>query len=206
MNKRQPHWWERPTGRPAIGVLVDYIGDHLPEAFLKDRRDDYLGYDMSKAAMAPKLPAYVQQMTAFGQWLDGILAQQKGYLTGDRLSAADLAGYHVLWLLRANCGADAIDARLGLSKRITAWMDAIAAIGHGQVTPMTPEEAVAAARAAQPADGFAADADPSGLRKGAAVVVTPEDNAKVPVDGIPVAADAQEIVIERRSDATGRLH
>jgi glutathione S-transferase len=204
--KALSHWWERSTWKPAIGVLVHHIGEHLPEAFLKDRKESYLGYDISKAAMAPKLPAYVQQMTAFAQWLDSILAQHAGYVTGDRLSAADLACYQVLWLLRANCGADAIDASLGLTPRITAWMAGIAAIGHGTATDMTPEEALAAARAAEPMETLTADADPSGLRKGAHVVVTPDDNAKVPVAGMLVAADAQEVVIERTSDAAGRVH
>jgi glutathione S-transferase len=204
--KALSHWWERSTWKPAIGVLVHYIGEHLPEPFLKDRKESYLGYDISKAAMEPKLPAYVQQMTAFAQWLDSILAQHKGYVTGDRLSAADLACYQVLWLLRANCGADAIDAHLGLTPRITGWMARIAAIGHGDFTDMTPEEALAVARLAEPAGTMNVDADPSGLRRGALVVVTPDDNAKVPVEGVLVAADAQEVVIERTSEATGRVH
>ncbi len=204
--KALSHWWDRSTWKPAIGVLVHHIGEHLPEAFLKDRRESYLGYDISKAAMAPKLPAYVQQMASFAQWLDSILGQHKGYVTGDRLSAADLTCYHSLWLLRANCGAGAIDAQLGLSPKTTAWMDRIAAIGHGEVTPMTSEDALAAARAARPADSFAADADPSGLRRGVRVVVTPDDNAKVPVEGTLVAADGQEVVVERESEAAGRIH
>lgn len=200
-------WWDRATWKPAIGVLVDYIGDDLPEAFLKDRKESYLGYDMSKAAMAPMLPAYLQQMTALGAWLDDILEENGDYVTGDRLSAADITCYHSLWLLRANCGADGIDARLGLSPRITAWMERIAEIGHGESTDMTPEDALAAAKAARPsAPAFDADSDPSGIRTGTAVTVTPDDNARVPVEGELVAANAQEIVIRRETPETGVLH
>jgi glutathione S-transferase len=199
-------WWDRATWKPAIGVLVAHIGEHLPEAFLKDRKDHYLGYDISKAGMAPMLPAYVQQMTAFAGWLASILDANGPYLTGDRPSAADLTCYHSLWLLRANCGAETIDRQLALAPSVVAWMDRIAAIGHGTAAEITPEEALAAAKAATPGDAFTADADPSGLRRGTPVTVTPDDNARVPVEGVLVAADAQEVVVARESAGAGRVH
>jgi len=207
LSKALSFWWDRATWKPAIGVLVSHIGDNLPEAFLQDRKDHYLGYDISKAAMAPKLPAYVQQMTAFSQWLDEILTENGDYVTGGRLAVADLTCYHSLWLLRANCGADVIDAQIGLTPRVTAWMERIAAIGHGEVTDMTPEEALAAAKAASPAaPAFEADNDPTGIKPGTDVTVTPDDNAKVSAEGELVAANAQEIVIRRQSAETGALH
>ncbi|TRD22031.1 glutathione S-transferase family protein [Palleronia caenipelagi] len=205
LSKALSLWWDRATWKPAIGVLVDYIGEHLPEEFLRDRKEHYLGYDISKDAMAPQMPAYVQQMTAFAAWLDDMLGEQP-YLTGDALSAADLTCYHSLWLLRANCGAEAIDSRLRLSTRLTDWMDRVAGIGHGTSTEMTSDDAIAAAKAATPVDGFDADDDPSGLHFGQRVTVTPDDNARVPVTGQIVAADAQEIVLARDTDEAGLIH
>lgn len=199
-------WWDRATWKPAIGILVHHIGEHLPEAFLKDRKENYLGYDISKAAMAPMLPAYVQQMACFAGWLSSMLAENGPYLTGDRLSAADLTCYHSLWLLRANCGAATIDAQIGLGADIAAWLDRIAAIGHGSVTEMTPDEALAVARAAEPASLVSVGHDPSGIAAGTAVTVTPDDNARVPVAGTLVAADAQECVVAIDSAEAGRLH
>ena len=204
--KALSHWWDRATWKPAIGVLVAHIGEHLPEAFLKDRKESYLGYDISKEGMAPMLPAYVQQMAAAAGWLDDMLGD-RDFLTGDAPSAADLTCHHSLWLLRANAGAEAIDAQLQLSSRVTDWMGRIAALGHGEKTDISIEDALAAATAARPGDGFAADADPTGLRPGAAVTVTPEDNARVPVEGTLVAADAQEVVVARETDlGTLNLH
>lgn len=204
--KALSHWWDRATWKAAIGILVAHIGEHLPQEFLDDRREHYLGYDISQAAMAPLLPAYVQQMTAFASWLTSMLQENGDYLTGNRVSAADLTCYHSLWLLRANCGADVIDAQLHLSPEVTAWMARIAGIGHGHASEMTPEAALAAAKSAEPADSFAADADPTGLTPGTRVTVTPNDNARVPVEGTLVAADAQEIVIARDTLEAGRLH
>ncbi|MBB3710520.1 glutathione S-transferase [Limimaricola variabilis] len=199
-------WWDRATWKPAIGVLVHHIGEHLPEAFLVDRKTNYLGYDISKPAMAPMLPAYVQQLTAFAQWLDSMLAEHGDYLTGSAVSAADLTCHHTLWLLRANCGADTIDAQLGLSNRVTAWLDRVAAIGHGTCVEIAPEAAIEAARAAEPAEPGIGCNDPSGLAQGSRVTVTPDDNARVPVEGLLVAADAQEVVIARKDPLVGRVH
>lgn len=206
MSKALSLWWDRSTWKPAIGILVDYIGEHLPPEFLADRKEHYLGYDISKEAMAPMLQAYVQQMTAFAQWLDDMLVENGDYLTGNDLSAADLTCYHSLWLLRANCGADAIDKQLGLSSRIVDWMDRIATIGHGQSTEITPEDAVEIARAASPAAPKLQGTDPSGLKAGSMVTVTPDDNARVPVKGKLVAANAQEIILSHESKDAGEIH
>ena len=50
------------------------------------------------------------------------------------------------------------------------------------------------------------DGDPGGLRAGCPVVVTPDDNARVPVKGTLVAAGAGEIVIHRHDPQAGDLH
>jgi glutathione S-transferase len=200
-------WWDRTTWKPAIGILVHHIGEHLPEEFLRDRKEHYLGYDISKAAMAPMLPAHVQQMAAVAEWLDSMLSRTGAFLTGASLSAADLTCYHSLWLLRANCGAETIDAQIGLSPAVTAWMARVASVGHGSATEVSPEEAVAAARAAEPAGAqLPLGGDPSGIAAGTEVSVTPDDNARVPVVGELVAADAQEVVIAREMPETGRIH
>lgn len=199
-------WWDRTTWKPAIGVLVAHIGEHLPEAFLMDRKDHYLGYDISKAAMAPDLPAYVQQLAAVTEWLTSMLKENGPYLTGKALSAADLTCYHSLWLLRANAGEAVIDAQLSLSREIVSWMERIAAIGHGRKSDMSPEAARDVALAATPADPGLGDRDPSGLCLGDQVTVTPDDNARVPVSGRLVGADAQEVVIAIDSTESGRLH
>ena len=198
--------WDRATWKPAIGVLVDHIGEHLPDEFLKDRKDNYLGYDISKAAMAPKLPAYVQEMTAQIAWLASMLRQNGDWLTGPALSAADLSCYHSIWLLRANCGAEVIDAQLHIAPEVVAWMDRIAAIGHGTKTDITAEDALAAARAATPADPGLGDNDPYGIAIGTRVSVTPNDNARVPVTGTLAGADAQEVVVAIDSAEAGTLH
>jgi glutathione S-transferase len=48
--------------------------------------------------------------------------------------------------------------------------------------------------------------DPGGLQAGTAVVVTPDDNARVPVRGTLVAAGADEVIVAIRDDQAGALH
>lgn len=197
-------WWDRTTWKPAIGILVHHIGEHLPDEFMADRRDDYLGYDISKAAMDPMMPAFVQQMCAVTEWLASMLERNGDFLTGDRPSAADLTCHHSLWLLRQNCGAQEIDALLNLHA-ITPWMDRVAALGHGTKTDMTPEDALDEAKAATP-ETLSLAGDPTGFAPGDRLVVTPDDNARKPVTGTLVTADAQEIVLSVESDKAGTLH
>jgi glutathione S-transferase len=73
---------------------------------------------------------------------------------------------------------------------------------------MSAEAALKTAKDAKPApvSHIATDADPLGLRPGTAVTVTPDDNAKVPVAGTLVAADAREIVVHRNDSQTGDIH
>ena len=199
--------WERQMWIPTIGVLVHYIGEHIPPEFIKDRKEGYLGIDISKAAMAPQFEQHVQFLRAQYAWLKQALGNGSGkpFLFGDAPSTADLSIWQTTFLLRKNCPPD-VDDLLGL-KPLNAWYERIAAFGHGAFTEITPEQAFEVARAAEPAAlHLQPQGDPGGLKAGSAVVVTPEDNAKVPVHGTLVAASEHEVIIHRRDAKAGNLH
>ena len=197
--------WERQMWIPIIGVLVHYIGEQIPPEFIKDRKEGYLGIDISKAAMAPQFEQHVQAVRAQVAWLNEALASRP-FLFGSLPSAADLACWQTLWLLRKNCPAD-VNALLGLAP-LLPWYESIIAYGHGTPTAMSAEDAFEVARAAQPAPVTHLDpnGDPGGLKAGRSVVVTPDDNARVPVKGTLVAASAGQIVIHRHDPQAGDLH
>ena len=199
--------WERAIWVPTIGILTHFIGEHIPEEFLRDRREGYLGIDISKPAMAPELPLQRQRVTAQYAWLKTALADGRAFVFGDAAGALDLACYQTIFLLRANCPPE-VDAMLGIDGPLPAWYERVLALGHGTPTPMTPEDAFAAARDAAPAPvtHLRPDGDPGGLRAGSPVTVTPDDNARVPVSGRLVAASASEVVIHRRDSQAGDLH
>jgi glutathione S-transferase len=198
--------WERQLWIPTIGVLVHYIGEHIPPEFIKDRKEGYLGIDISKAAMAPQFEQHTQFVRAQVTWLKQALADGRAFLFGDKPSVADLACWQTIYLLRKNCPPD-VDALVGLTP-LVPWYDRIAAFGHGKPTATTSEEAFAAARDATPAPvtHLQPNGDPGGLPAGAKVTITPDDNARVPVSGTLVAASDREIVIHRRDKEAGDLH
>jgi len=197
--------WERQMWIPTIGVLVHYIGEHIPPEFIKDRKEGYLGIDISKDAMAPQFEQHLQFVRAQYAWLKQALTG-KAFLFGDALTAADLSIWQTTFLLRKNCPPE-VDALLGL-QAIVPWYERIAAIGHGSFSAMSAEQAFEVARSSEPAPvtHLQPNGDPGGLKAGAAVTVTPEDNARVPVSGTLVAAGEHEVVIHRRDEQAGNLH
>jgi glutathione S-transferase len=198
--------WDRAMWIPTIGVLSHFIGDQLPPEFIKDRKEGYLGIDISKAAMEPDLPLHRQRVAAQYAWLKTALADGRKFIFGDSPSALDLTCYQTIFLLRKNCPV-AVDALAGHAP-LVPWFERVAAIGHGRFEPMSGEDALAAARLARPAPvtHLQPDGDPGGLRAGTAVTVTPDDNARVPVAGTLVAASDSEVVIHRRDADAGDLH
>ncbi len=200
--------WERQMWIPSIGVLVHFIGEHIPPEFLKDRKEGYLMVDISKEAMAPQFAQHVQFVRAQVAWLQQALAKRP-FLFGEAPSAADFACWQTIFLLRKNCPPE-VDALLGIApgSALVGWYDRLAGFGHGTPTAMTAEAAFEAARTSQPAPVTHLDpnGDPGGLKAGGPVTVTPDDNARVPVTGTLVAASAQEIVIHRKDAVAGDLH
>lgn len=197
--------WERQMWIPTIGVLVHYIGEHIPPEFLKDRKEGYLMIDISKEAMAPQFEQHLGFVRAQLAWLKTALAQRP-FLFGDAPSAADFACWQTIFLLRKNCPPE-VDALLGLAP-LVPWYERMAAFGHGTPTAMTAEAAFGVARAAIPAPVTHLDpnGDPGGLQAGCPVIVTPDDNARVPVKGTLVAASDAEVVIHRKDAQAGDLH
>jgi glutathione S-transferase len=193
---------------PSIGVLVHFIGEHIPPEFLKDRKEGYLMVDISKEAMAPQFEQHVQFVRAQIAWLTQAVSARR-FLFGDMPSAADLACWQTIFLLRKNCPPE-VDSLLGIAPNspLVAWYDRIVGLGHGTPTEMSPKEAFDAAAAATPAPVTHLDpnGDPGGLKGGTAVVVTPDDNARVPVHGTLVAAGADELIVAIQDQQAGALH
>lgn len=198
--------WERSVWFAAIGVRVHTAKEDAPANFLRDRKEDYLYFDMSKAAMEPLAGRNVQHMRAQLAWLAAALADGRPYLFGNKPGALDLAYFHVLFLMRS-ADAAAVDRLIGFGP-LVGWYERVGGLGHGRPTPMSGEDALAAAKAAEPAPVDYIEQASEDLAPGTRVTVTPDDFAKVPVTGTLVAADAHEVVVHHTSAEAGdlRLH
>jgi glutathione S-transferase len=198
--------WERQMWIPTIGVLVHYIGDHIPPEFIKDRKEGYLMIDISKKAMAPQFQQHLDFVRAQVSWLREALAEGRPFLFGKTPSVADLACFQTIYLLRKNCPKD-VDKLVGL-KPLIPWYNRIASFGHGKPKEMTSEQALNAATLADPAKvkHLKPNGDPGGLKAGTKIIITPDDNARVPVSGTLVAAGDSEIIIRRTDPKAGDIN
>jgi glutathione S-transferase len=195
-------WAEKSLFNAAVGVALGEMGDKLPAGFEKDR-SEMAGREVNAARLKAARPILVDQLRAqFGAIED--MLKSKPFLLGPQASLADLAAYHPAWFIARNCAKET--SPLNEYPRIMEWMARMAAIGHGQATPMKAAEALQVAKAAEPQLTTAADPhDPAGRKLGQRVKVTPDDSGRVPVVGEIVASSADEIAIRRQDETVGEV-
>jgi glutathione S-transferase len=196
-------WADRLFFQATVPIIFGQLGDKVPRAFIEDR-EKLSGRPFDVAAMqAAALPMRVQ-FRAQAAWIDEALANSD-FLAGKTAGLADLAAYMNIWFL-AGAVPDVAETLLAGLGRVQAWRKRVAAIGHGQRQEMTTAEALAVARAAEPAAYGDHDAhDPLGLSPGASVKVMADDYGRDPIAGTLVAANPGRVVIAREDPGLGRL-
>jgi len=176
----------------------------FPEDFVEDRKKLVPipgAFDAEK--VRPVVPSRLDHVRANLDLLERQLADGRPFVLGDAPSLADFSIYHPLWAVRRNLVSLPFLDGFG---PVGAWLDRIAAFGHGTPTEMASEDAVRVAREATPATTSAEDpADPSGRRLGDALRIFPEAYGRDPVAGELVFADAHEIAIRRRDPRAGEI-
>src|SRR6201987_2186666 len=163
-------WWaEKTTFSPAVSIAFAKRPDALPEGFLDDR-DKFSGRNIDPTAMQAAVPNLLDQLRAHFDWLDQMLTDDRAFLHGSAACLADLAAYHPVWFLQQNFGPRA--APLDGFPRLLNLAERMAAIGHGQRSPMTSEQALDVARSATSIAKASADAkDPIGRKPGQVISV-----------------------------------
>ena len=128
-------------------------------------------------------------MVAHLAWFRSILADGRPYLLGEQVRAPDLAAYPSVWFLRKWGGAET-EKRLRIEP-LLGWVERVATLGYGQPSKITGANALDIARGSTPGVYDAqANGDPTGLKNGDRVTVTPDD-----VGGDPVEASSLEPTI-----------
>jgi glutathione S-transferase len=192
--------WAETSFMMVVTILLG-VGGTFDEAFLEDRRKMLPGADFSKAKLL--VPAKLLQLRANLDLLERQLADGRTFLLGPSASLADLSAYHPLPFARTNATMRALfDALV----HVPAWMDRVAAIGHGKREEMEAAEAIAIAREASPAEWKGEVAElPAGLAWGDRVAVLPEEPGSGAVVGELLPSDVHEIRIARRGERAGDL-
>jgi glutathione S-transferase len=142
------------------------------------------------------------QLTSYLGWLETLLGDGRRFLVGNAPCIADFSAVHSVWFIRR---AAPVAGLLAPYRQLAAWYERVTAFGHGQVRPLSADEAIAVA--AQTGTHATSEVGPGlGFEPGAAVTVFATDYGADPVAGTLVGLSATEIVVERRDERAGIVH
>lgn len=197
-------WWaEQQFMRPVALFVSGINADHMPAGLHEDRARLHGLPPPSIEAVRKAATRNLHLVRPQIAWIAQMLEDGRAYLLGDAPCIADFACYHVVWFFKGRH----IDCRGELAPypRLLAWRDRMATIGHGTRTEIAAAQALAVARACEPApprESTPQDGDP---QPGERARVRPADNAKDWVEGEVNFIDAHEIALVREDPAVGRV-
>ena len=184
-------------------VVTIFLGlGGFDEDFVEDRRKMVPpGVDIDRAHLL--VPTKLLQLRANLDTFERQLSDGRAFLLGESACLADLSAYHPHRFLTTHpTTAKLLDGLV----HIPAWMERVAAIGHGERSELDSGEAVDIAKRAHPS---AAPDDstelPDGLAVGDSVIVIPEESGSGNVSGELLASGLHQISIRRRSERAGDL-
>jgi glutathione S-transferase len=213
-----------PPGREAVAATLAHFADQVlfqhavalnfqpealaarfagvPEAqvraFAEDRRALFGSGNASRLPIEVARPQWATLLARLDRQL-----RDDAFLLGATPCVADIATYHPLWFVAGNA---MLAPTLEPFDALRAWMERIAALGHGGPSDLTSEQALARARASAPADLAPNDfLDPSGFDVGQTASVAPTDYGVDPVTGVLAWQDAEQIAIDRVDERAGRV-
>lgn len=198
LDQAAAQWTDRGMFQAAVTVIFAGLGDKVDPAFVKDR-EALSGQPFDTAAMRAAVPHMATQLRAHAALLSEQLSDGRAFLSGERPGLIDANAYYNLWFVRTfhPPGAAAFEDLAGLMD----WYARVQAIGHGQRTAATREEATAEARTATPMGG---EVDPHDADlAGRPVVVSATDYGRDPVAGVLVGSSPHHVAI-RREDPQAR--
>jgi glutathione S-transferase len=192
-------WWAKQQFMRPTALFVSGINaDHMPEGLHEDRARLHGLPAPSIEAVRKAAIRNRHLVRPQIKWLASMLDDDRQYLLGAEPCIADFAAYHVVWFYRGRH----IDCRSEFDPypKIIAWRDRMAAIGHGKRSELSPDAALAIARAATPAAPRPSDPQEGDPLPGQGARIRAADNARDWIEGEVLFVDAGEIAL-RRSDA-----
>jgi len=193
-------WCDKGLFQAAVIAIFGTLGDQVDPAFVKDR-EALSGQPFNIPAMKAMVPFALGQIRAHMALLADHLADGRRFLEGDAPGLADAAAYYNFWFIFNFCPA--LSDSLLENDGLDGWYGRVAEIGHGMRAAMTPAEAIAIARDAEPlpASVLARDAELAGQR----VRVAATDYGCDPVEGILIGSTRSSVTLRREVEGIGTL-
>ena len=193
-------WIDRSIFSPAVGVVMSQKADMFGEAFKKDR-SEFSGRSFDPERLRAALPIVRDQTYALLTLAEAMLADGRKFVLGSEPGLADCALYNPVWFIQERLGRTA--SPLDRLPGIVAWSERMKALGEGKRTDIKAVDALEIAKVAKPAPTSVDASDPSGLKAGQKLSVTPDDTGKVPVTGTLVGLTVDRISIARNDPRVG---
>ena len=172
----------------------------VAKVFGEDRAKMRLG--MPRTAPADAASAYRSYLRRLANMLE-----DQPYLMGSAPCIADFAAYHPLWFTRTQTPVMA--SILEATPAVLAWMDRMAAIGHGAMSPSNATESIAICAISTRATGILDSTpfqDEHGIPLGSRVTIASESFGPEPSEGELVAATRMHYTLRRTDARAGTLH
>jgi len=189
----------------AMRVAFAPLAAGLPAALVEDRARLYLGPQGDFAREVADMPHTLAQLRTQLSWLEEALEAGHAYLFGDRPGMGDLLAWFIVWFLRGkNAMADSL---LHEYPTLGAWTARMDELGYGEVSAVTPAQALGIAKAADPDAAVGTDAsDPLRLNIGHKVAVGPiSDTGEQPIVGVLLATSRNMIAIRHEAPECGAV-
>jgi glutathione S-transferase len=191
-------WTDRSFFQSAVTVIFGGNEGIVDDAFKKDR-EALTGRPFDSAAMAQAAPLLAEQLRAHAAILADQLADGRDFLMGSSPGLVDANAYYNLWFVRSFYpdGVPIFDDLPGLHD----WQERVRAIGHGDRHKASRQDAIDAARDAEPEPGSGPDpGEPNALTNGMTVTVMADDYGRDKIEGQLVSSTPHEIALRRQVD------
>jgi glutathione S-transferase len=197
-------WAERDLLWPLARYITGLHADRFPESFHHDRATLHGKPKPTVAQVQASAVRNLAQARPQMARVHDLAADAAPYLLGDAPGLADIVVYHPLWLLETIGGrSEMIDA----APATRAWMDRVAALGHGGPVGMSASEALDIAQDTAPAE-IAPDPAyraPEGVESGDQISVSPLEE-KSAATGTLLAINDQRITLRAIHDRVGEVN
>jgi glutathione S-transferase len=172
----------------------------IAKAFSEDRAR------MRTAVPRLPLPDASAAYRSYLRRLSDMLHEQP-YLLGPAPCVADFAAYHPLWFTRTQASLTA--GILEATPAVLAWMDRMAAIGHGRMEKSSAAQAIALCAAAPDQGAVLRNTpfqDEHGIALGSRVSIASDSFGPEPSTGELVAATRMHYTLRRVDERAGVVH
>ena len=180
----------------GVAALFEGVAPEAAKAFAADRAAMSAG--MTQLRPADASAAYKSYLRRLANMLEG-----QDFLLGSAPCVADFAAYHPLWFTRSR--VPLLAGILDATPVLLAWMDRMAAIGHGSMEKCSATEAIAASAASAAASLNDSFQDEHGIALGSRVTVAAENFGQETTEGELLAATRTRYTLRRVDPRAGTV-